>query len=215
MHTFNKSIVSVLFSGLLLFLPLAPSLAHAATISSYRLNFSISRIPREYKAPPLTTTPAPAPLPTPAPTPVPAPTPAPTDFGTELEQLVVQGMNAERTKNGLTLLVADTKLASIARAHSQDMLAKNYFSHTNLNGCTAGCRLNAAGYAWRSYGENIHWMSGYNLSAADSANKIVTDWMNSLGHRANILGSQFTAVGVGVAAQGSKVYTTADFALPR
>src|SRR3989338_5396005 len=172
-----------------------------------------TRTPRTSKPP----MPAPTPVPTPTPTPTPAPTPAPApvDFATQVEQLIVQGINTQRIQNGLAHLTVDAKLASIARAHSSDMLAKNYFSHTSLNGCTVACRLSAACYGWRSYAENIHWMSGYTLNAADTANKIVTGWMNSPGHRANILGSKFTNVGVGVAAQGSKVYTTADFALPR
>ena len=124
-------------------------------------------------------------------------------------------MNAERAKEGLPPLVAEVKLAGIARAHSADMLANNYFSHTNKIGCGAGCRLDKAGYAWRSYGENIHWMSGYALSAAETANKVVQAWMNSSGHRANILKSSFTKVGVGIAIEGSKIYTTADYTLPR
>lgn len=90
------------------------------------------------------------------------------------------------------------------------MLTKNYFEHTNLSGCNAGCRLTNAGYVWKSYGENIHWMSGYKLSAQDSAKKIVNDWMNSPGHRANILGS-FTYAGVGIAVNGDKIYSTTDY----
>jgi uncharacterized protein YkwD len=106
---------------------------------------------------------------------------------------------------------ADASLGNIARAHSQDMLIHNYFEHTDLSGCDPGCRLTNAGYTWRSYGENIHWMSGYNLSAADTAQKIVNDWINSAPHRENLLGS-FTYSGIGVAQSGSKIYTTADYA---
>ena len=124
-------------------------------------------------------------------------------------------MNTERSKNGLAPLAADTRLAAVARAHSADMLAQNYFEHTNLQGCDPACRLNAAGYAWQSYGENIHWMSGYTMTAADTAAKIVNDWMNSPGHRANILGASFTKVGVGIAIRGTKIDTTADYSLPR
>jgi uncharacterized protein YkwD len=158
-------------------------------------------------------TPIPTPIPAPAPAPLPAPTS--TNFATTVEALVLQGTNMERVKNGLAPLSADVKLASIARAHSEDMLTNNYFSHTSIAGCTAGCRLNNAQYGWRSYGENIYWMSGYNLSAADTASKIVSGWMNSPGHRANILSSTFTVSGVGIAIQGTKIYVTADYALPR
>lgn len=140
-----------------------------------------------------------------------APTVAPSqtsgDFRTQVEQFVLEETNAARAQNGLGALTNDSLAASIARGHSQDMLSKNYFSHTNQSGCNAGCRLTNGGYVWRSYGENIHWMSGYNLSARDSAKKIVNDWMNSPGHRANILGN-FKYAGVGIAVEGSKIYST-------
>ncbi len=135
-----------------------------------------------------------------------APTPT-TDFRTQVEQFVLSATNAARAQNGLQALVTDSAAASVARSHSEDMLTQNYFNHTNLSGCGSGCRLTSAGYVWSSYGENIHWMSGYNLSAQDTAKKIVSDWMNSPGHRANMLGS-FTYAGVGIAVSGSKVYST-------
>lgn len=95
------------------------------------------------------------------------------------------------------------------------MLAQNYFSHTNKQGCSASCRADSAGYGWRAYGENIHAMWGYQMSAQDTAKKIVTDWMNSPGHRANILNSTFTHAGIGLAVQGTSIYSTANYSLPR
>ncbi len=161
---------------------------------------------------------APAPIPTSTPKPAPQQSvtpvqPTPTqnaDVRTQIEQYVLEATNAARAQHGLSPLTADAQAAAVARAHSQDMLAKNYFEHTNLSGCNAGCRLTNAGYAWRSYGENIHWMSGYKLSAQDSAKKIVNDWMNSPGHRANILGA-FKYAGVGIAVSGDKIYSTTDY----
>lgn len=132
-----------------------------------------------------------------------------------LELAVVAATNAERTKHGLASLTADNALAAIARAHSADMLAKNYFSHTNKSGCSASCRMTNAGYAWKSMGENIYWMSGYDLGVPAAAKKIVDSWMASAGHRANILNSTFTHVGVGVAQSGSKTYVTQNFSVPR
>ncbi len=199
-----KKAVTIFVGFILITVSAAP--AYAAT---YRWK-------RQYYKTPVTA-PAQTPIVTlaPTPTPSPSPQPAPTDFATSVEQHVTQGMNAERVKNGLAPLTSDTKLSSIARAHSGDMLTNNFFSHSSLNGCNPGCRLNAAGYGWMSYGENIYWMSGYDLSAQDTANKVVAGWMNSPGHRANILGTKFTNVGVGIAVQGSKVYATADYTLPR
>jgi uncharacterized protein YkwD len=153
--------------------------------------------------PPVTSTAQPAPT-------APVSTQPASDFRTQVEQYVLADTNAARAQNGLSALTLDTRVAVVARAHSEDMLAHNYFEHANLQGCDPGCRLTNAGYTWRSYGENIHWMQGYNLSAADTAQKIVTDWLNSPPHRANMLGA-FTYAGVGIAVSGDKVYTTTDY----
>jgi uncharacterized protein YkwD len=155
--------------------------------------------------------PAPAPAPAPAPTPV-ATSPS-GDFVSQVEQYVLQDINAQRAQNGLAALAPNSTLGNVARAHSEDMLAHNYFSHNDLLGCDPGCRITKAGFTWHSYGENIYMMSGYNLSAAASATQIVTAWTNSPGHRANILGA-FTMAGAGIASSGSTVYATVDFATP-
>lgn len=132
------------------------------------------------------------------------------DYAIQIEQHVLRETNNARAQNGLAALASDPRVAAVARAHSADMIANNYFDHTNRSGCNAGCRLTNAGYVWKSYGENIHWMSGYRLSAEAAAKKIVTDWMNSPGHRANILGA-FTYAGVGIAVRGDTVYSTTDY----
>jgi uncharacterized protein YkwD len=132
------------------------------------------------------------------------------DTATQIEQYVLQNTNAFRAQNGLPALVADTTVAAVARAHSADMLSKHYFDHTNPQGCGPACRLTNVGYVWRSYGENIHWMSGYKLNAQASAQKIVNDWINSPPHRANLLGA-FTYAGVGIAMNGDTIYTTTDY----
>jgi uncharacterized protein YkwD len=169
-------------------------------------------------------TPAPIPSIVPVVQPVATPTPIPNspiavlpsgDFATQVEQFINQEINTTRAQNGLSPLSSDTRLASIARAYSSDMLTKNYFSHTSLLGCDTACRFAQGNYLWRSYGENLHWMSGYNFSPQDSAKKAVADWMNSPGHRANILGSSFTVIGTGVSVQGSKIYSASNFARPQ
>ncbi len=141
-----------------------------------------------------------------------APSPVQTSetAATQIEQYVLADTNAFRAQNGLPALTADERAAAVARAHSADMISNHYFEHTNLLGCDPGCRLANAGYVWHSYGENIHWMSGYKLSAADSAQKIVNDWINSPGHRANMLGA-FTYAGIGIAVSGDTIYSTADY----
>jgi uncharacterized protein YkwD len=164
-------------------------------------------------------TPTPAPLP---PAPTPPPTSTTNDAGTTvseslsaLEAAVLQETNNARAQNGLAPLSDDSTLDSVARAHSVDMQTKNYFNHNDLSGCSPSCRLDKVGFAWQAMGENIHMMSGFNLSLADAAKKIVNDWLNSPEHRANLLNTSYTKVGTGISQQGDAIYTTADYSLPR
>ncbi len=156
-----------------------------------------------------TTTPAPTP-----PTTAPVVTPS-SDIVSALETAIHEKINVERVAKGLQPLGVDTRLVSIARAHSKDMLTNNYFAHTNQSGCSSSCRYKNAGYAYRSMGENIYMMNGYTLSATEVAEKVVQGWMNSSGHRANILNASYTTEGVGVAIEGKKIYVTENLALPR
>ncbi|TSC86117.1 MAG: hypothetical protein G01um10148_623 [Parcubacteria group bacterium Gr01-1014_8] len=137
------------------------------------------------------------------------------DFLTKVEIEIFLLTNKERTALGLPSLVTDTELAAIAEAHSKDMLMNDYFSHEDKSGCSSSCRANNRGYSWSTIGENIYMMSGYELSATEAAAMIVQGWMNSPGHRANILRPAFTHLGVGVVAEGKNVYSTALFAKPR
>jgi uncharacterized protein YkwD len=108
-------------------------------------------------------------------------------------------VNRERAGAGLAALVASPQLASAATAHSADMVHAHYFSHDSLDGRTMVYRIRAAGWAtsgsWRA-GENIAWGSG----SYGTPRRIVENWMNSPGHRANILNGGFREAGSGVAA---------------
>lgn len=81
------------------------------------------------------------------------------------------------------------QLESAALSHSNDMFSNNYFSHTGLNGSTAGERIVAAGYNWKAYGENI--AKGYATEQA-----VMDGWLNSEGHCKNIMSSLFREMGV-------------------
>ncbi|HEV3245063.1 MAG TPA: CAP domain-containing protein [Candidatus Paceibacterota bacterium] len=139
----------------------------------------------------------------------------PTDFASQVAADVFADTNQERAQNGLAPLTQNQTLVSIAQSHAADMLANNYFEHNDLTGCSPSCRLTNAGYAWQAMGENIYEMSGYDLDAAGTADQIVQGWMNSPEHRANILDVSYIETGVGIAAQGSTVYATSDYAEPR
>src|SRR3989338_8432892 len=199
---FVRSVFLVLAIALAAFVIVAQPASAQSSFgdSSFRLRFPFFRIPLPTTPapaptptpPPPSPSPAPSPSPTPSPSPAPTPSPSPapaTDFATLVEQFIVVKINEERSRNGRPALTLEEKLANIARAHSSDMLQKNYFSHTSPTGCNTSCRLKAAGYAWRASGENIHYRKGKALAAETAAAAIVGAWMNSSGHRTNILGS--------------------------
>lgn len=170
-------------------------------------------------APAVSEVPAPAAPNPPSPPVVEPPPPKPpeptSDIASLIEQEVLAQTNAERAKDGLSPLLHDATLANIARAHSADMIENDYFSHEDRSGCSSSCRANAAGYRWSTIGENIYMMSGYKQSPEQAASMIVQGWMNSTGHRANMLREAFTNAGVGVSMQGNSIYTTTVYARPR
>ena len=150
-----------------------------------------------------TPTPAPGGNDTATPTPTPAPddndtgTPAPSENIDNLsyEQQVVALINEQRAANGLAPLTLNEKLSDVARAKSQDMHDNNYFSHTSPTYGSPFDMLKTFGISYRAAGENI--AMGYATPQA-----VVNGWMNSSGHRANILNSSYTQVGVGYVADG-------------
>ncbi|MET8092858.1 CAP domain-containing protein [Micromonospora sp. NPDC005220] len=120
---------------------------------------------------------------------------------------VVDLVNAERAKAGCKALSIDDKLMTAAQRHSQDQADHQNMSHTGSDGSNAGVRLDRVGYAWRTYGENVAWNQKTPAAVMDA-------WMNSSGHRANILNCAFTEIGVGIASSNGP-YWTQVFAAPR
>lgn len=141
--------------------------------------------------------PQPAKIPAPAPTPAPAPVAA--DKAAQFAQRVVELCNVERQKAGLAPLILDAPLTKGATAKSQDMIDNNYFSHTSPTYGSPFDMMKAFGIKYMAAGENI--AAGY-----DTPEAVVTGWMNSEGHRANILSAKFSKIGVGYAAGGSMKY---------
>jgi uncharacterized protein YkwD len=124
----------------------------------------------------------------PAPPPAPAPAAVPADLGAEDQVLAL--VNIERAAAGCGALSGDAALASVARAHSADMRDRGFFSHTNPDGLDPFARAAQAGLDARA--ENIAY--GQPDPAA-----VMVAWMNSPGHRANILDCSLTRLGVGMA----------------
>lgn len=107
-------------------------------------------------------------------------------------------LNGERADQGLAPLAANDKLDSAAAAYAQDLVAGSYFSHTGRDGSDVLDRIKRTGYirddrAWR-VGENLAWGTGALATPAS----IVRAWMNSPGHRENILNAHYREIGVGV-----------------
>ncbi|WP_457421695.1 CAP domain-containing protein [Roseateles sp. P5_E7] len=166
---------------------------------------------------------------TPAPAPVAPVVPPPTTAGTRItcnlpnfEAEMLTAVNTHR-RSGATCgargsfpaareLAWNAALTQAAVAHSDDMVANNFFDHTGSNGSTLGTRVTAAGYLWSSVGENI---------AAGQAGvaEVVDGWMKSDGHCANLMNATFRDIGVACVAGNAntsyRTYWTQDFGTPR
>ncbi|MBQ7254941.1 MAG: hypothetical protein IJS31_01655 [Oscillospiraceae bacterium] len=112
------------------------------------------------------------------------------------EKEVVELVNEQRAKYGLAPLTISAELCAKARIKSQDMASNNYFSHTSPTYGSPFDMMKSLGIRYSAAGENI--AMGY---ASPSA--VVTAWMNSEGHRANILSANYTTIGVGYVSSGN------------
>ena len=115
---------------------------------------------------------------------------------TSYEQEVIRLVNEIRAENGLKVLTYDWELARVARYKSQDMKDNKYFSHTSPVYGTPFQMIKNFGISYRSAGDNI--AKGYATPQA-----VVNGWMNSSGHRANILNANYTHIGVGYVSGGN------------
>ena len=110
-------------------------------------------------------------------------------------------INAVRTAVGVAPLTYNAQLDAAAQAHSNDMVANNYFSHTGQNGSTIATRATAAGYNWTNIGENI-------AQGQQNENLAMNGWISSPGHQANNVGAQFKEFGLGRAGTGANTTWT-------
>ena len=119
----------------------------------------------------------------------------------DLELKVHAGINAERAKHGSAALKWEEQLAAVARAHSDDMTRLGYFSHDTPEGLGPSDRIDRAGYScWKGshYGVAENIAIETTLGDLDrAAGEAVRGWMNSPGHRTNLLGRQYDRTGIG------------------
>lgn len=117
---------------------------------------------------------------------------APSGYASEVFDLV----NQQRSTNSQSALTYSTEASKVAQAKAEDMAANNYFSHTSPTYGSAFDMLKANGVSYSSAGENI-------AKGQTSPSSVMKAWMNSSGHRANILSSSYRSVGIGCAADSS------------
>lgn len=115
---------------------------------------------------------------------------------TQYEREVIRLVNEIRAKNGLSPLQEDWQLSRVARYKSQDMKDNRYFSHTSPTYGSPFQMMKNFGISYRTAGENI-------AMGQRTPQAVVDAWMNSSGHRANILNRQYTKIGVGYVASGN------------
>ncbi len=148
-----------------------------------------------------TTAPTTEPTASPTATPTAAPTAA-TSSESAMEQEVLALVNEVRAENGLSALTWAEDIAEIARAHSADMINRSFFSHTNPDGESPFDRLKSNGISYNAAAENI----AYGQRTAEA---VMESWMNSSGHRANILNKNVKEIGIGAVknSQGTVYWT--------
>ena len=124
----------------------------------------------------------------------------------ELEKLAFKLINQKRTANGLKELAWSDEIARIARQHSGSMAQNKFFSHRGLDGSMIGDRADSSGLTkWRAIGENIAFNRGFE----NPTEFAVQRWMESQGHRENLLNDRWkeTGVGIAIASDGSYYFT--------
>ncbi|MGL5642488.1 MAG: CAP domain-containing protein [Paraclostridium sp.] len=120
------------------------------------------------------------------------------------QQEVLNLVNVERTNRGLQPLKFNSELSKVATLKSQDMIDKNYFDHTSPTYGSPFDMMKQFGISYNAAGENI-------AMGQETPKEVMNSWMNSPGHRKNILNPDFTELGVGIASNGSSIYWTQMF----
>ncbi|MFI8453259.1 CAP domain-containing protein [Streptomyces erythrochromogenes] len=126
----------------------------------------------------------------------------------DAESAVLALVNKERAAAGCGALTSNPKLSAAARGYSDTMARAGVMSHTGPDGSTMTSRVEAAGYKWSNLGENI-------ARGQADADAVMKAWMNSSGHRANILNCAFKEIGIGVHKGDGGPWWTQNFGAPR
>ncbi|HZH26824.1 MAG TPA: CAP domain-containing protein [Azospirillaceae bacterium] len=136
-------------------------------------------------------------------------------FAARVERDILRLTNEERRRHGLSDLAWDDMLADTARAHARDMLRRRYFAHGTPEGLSPHDRITGANRSLvlASTAENLYGAEGpWREAVSDLAVEAVQGWMDSPGHRANILKPDLSHLGVGMALDGDRVNIAQNFA---
>jgi uncharacterized protein YkwD len=132
-------------------------------------------------------------------------------WGKEPEDVLIGRINYVRMDHGLRpLAYAGDQVRQVARSYSERMLTRGFFAHRDDQGQTAGDRLTISGVDWRVVGENL--LEDVGTTSSDVVvDEAVDAWLQSPGHRANILSDRYTQTAIGFASKGGRTYLTQLF----
>ncbi|MFH7241329.1 MAG: CAP domain-containing protein [Spirulina sp.] len=136
------------------------------------------------------------------------PSPMLTQAEASIPDALLTLVNAERQRAGVAPLRLNDKLAAAAQRQADDMAANRNLSHQGSDGSTMRTRIDDTGYGWTAIGENV-------AMGQPNPEAVMRSWMNSAGHRRNILNPNFQELGVGYAEGGGRPYWVQVFAKPR
>lgn len=182
--------------------PTSASPSASATPERRKPTSRHTRTPRPSATPTRTVTPSPAR------TTIAAQPPRSDDGEDSVVEQIVRLVNEERASAGCRPVTLEERLTEAAQDYTDVMARSGVLSHTGPDGSTMAGRVEAAGYPWSALGENI--AVGQRTAAA-----VMDAWMNSEGHRANILNCNFEQIGVGVNTSSNGPWWTQDFGTPR
>lgn len=143
--------------------------------------------------------------------------PSAAELSRRVEAFIFEKTNQIHRERKLPILKSENLLAETARDHSQDMLKRNYLSHFSPEGQSVVDRYRKnAGKVQRSLGENLHTITGSQglFDPEAIAKLMMDDWMHSPSHRENLLAKKYSALGVGCASDGQRIFCTQVFGGP-
>lgn len=139
----------------------------------------------------------------------------PIDEGVSLEKIeeyIIELTNEEREKKSLPPLEYNSTMRHYAIIKGEDMVRNDYFAHEDLSGNFMSYYIEKDGVKYSSWGENLSWNSGYNFkNSYEAAQFFVKGWMDSPGHKENILNANFQEIGVGVINSGNEYFGIQQF----